>query len=155
MTNVAARNQAMRASVLQAFENVCPCVVCMALDEDLNDIVVGMNPCGSDGGSTAGQSSVALKHVSGDNATGGNNCKDRWIDDKTQCRKVDSLREAPLSSLHSQTSSCNGGLLSCFEEDVRRRVCELVTVIGKNGGDVEELESELIRFVTSKTICKQ
>lgn len=136
MTNVAARNQAMKTRVLQAFDTVYSCVVCMPLNEDLNDIVVGMNQCRSDGASTAGQS--ALKVDDGQSPTD----TSIYLED-TQC---DSLGDAPLSSLHTQTSSSNGRLLNCVKEDVKGRVSELVKVIRENRGDVEELES---RFMTS------
>ena len=136
MINVASRNQAMKTCVLQAFDKVYSCVVCMPLNEDLNDVVVGINQCRSDGASTAGQS--ALKVDDGQSPTD----ESIYVED-TQC---DSLGEAPLSSLHTQTSSSNCGLLSCVKEDVKGRVSELVKVIGENRGDVEELES---RFMTS------
>ena len=141
MTNVAARNEVMKTCVLQGFDKVYGCVVSMPLDEDLNDIVVGMNQCRSDGASTAGPSALKVDN-------------EQSPTDELEDSQRDSLREAPLSSLHTQTPSSNGGLLSCVEEDVKGRVRELVTVIGENRGDMEELESELIGFMTSKTIFK-
>ena len=198
MTNVAARNQEMRKHVLHTLRQTYPTVVCLPLQEDINEIVVGINKrCETtDVGSSNGVDTLAASQGSlGDDFS--NSKQER----ETVDRSSTVVEEKTIKNGSENFSTANDGYRDCSAaaeeanmqemlsknmtaqlnvtlagatpsstnvrksvggasgdcgwvsgEGVRRRVCDLVRVIGESGGDVEVLETELVQLLASKTV---
>ena len=174
ITNMAARNEEMRLHVLHSLQQVFCTLVCLPLQEDTNDVVVGIQACPSkgikcqnkfcihqketfftDGVSESGSDS---RTVPINNATSeGHPSSDSEV--LTEDGVVDDAAK-PKDSTSEKDRQCHSSSLSLRTwksssvgdcEDVRRRVCDLVSVIGDNGGDIEGLEQELTAFNMYKT----
>lgn len=163
VSNVAARNQAMKVHILQSLQQVYPTVMCLPLQEDLNDVVIGLKECSSDNAENrativnGGQSRGAGDLDSAANQSPVTDMSTAVVAERIELKGVTAAQSsgAPLSSTCYKKSSSDCRLPNGNGEGVRRSVCDLVSVIGENGGDVEELESELIGFLMSKTIFTQ
>lgn len=147
MTNLAARNEEKKLEVLYALQQVYCTLVCLPLQEDINDIVVGMKMCPRNGIECSNHYCSHFKDGSYSNSIKGEIGDDSIkADDKSDEEDATSgLKKLSFSSSRTWKSSSVG---SC--ESVSRRVSHLVTVIERNGGDVEGLETEL----TEITMCK-
>ena len=159
MTNVAARNEEMKLGALLALQQVFCTLVCLPLQEDINDIVVGMKGCPRNGveckNRYCGHSSGHISPV-GDSPERERSGKSRpesigGVEESAGYAEADEGKQLPSDSppvslqkwRSSRVGDCGG---------VRGRVCELVSVIGENGGDVDGLESELTSLVMYQTL---
>ena len=141
----------MKIHVLQALRQVYSTVVCLPLQEDLNDIAIGLKENTVSNGGESRKESV--EGCQGRNVS--SSIKSDCENEATESSVTNSLvtDETGLKgAAASQQYLCgdDGGRLN--NEGVGRGVCDLVSVIGENGGDVEGLESELVGFLMSKSI---
>ena len=154
VTNVSARNESMKTHVLQALRQVYSTVLNLPLQEDLNDIAIGLKEGGILSSSGAGGR---------DGCQEGNMCSTVKCDNENG--KVTSSVASSLvaderlfkgevaSQQCSFTADSIGNGSEWWNGDgMERGVHDLVSVIGENGGDVEGLESELTGFLRSKSI---
>ena len=158
MTNVAARNEEMKLEAIHSLRQAFSSLTCLPLQEDINDIVVGMKKCPSNN-----EESTSELHIQSTNGarkgsseileTGRQGPVDAGM---ITARESTSLRddgkeEVVPSDLKSHVfhdwMSCGAGDCEC----VRERVQELVRVIAENGADVEGLESELTGLIMYQT----
>ena len=139
MTNLAARNEEIKLQVLHSLQLVyCP-LACLPLQEDINDIVVGMKTCLTN-------STECSSHSVG---SGKENISTEISEGRPSISKPEvetDLKALSLSSSRKWSSSSVGG-----SERVSRRVARLVSVIRGNGGDVEGMETELTGLTMYKT----
>ena len=197
MTNVAARNEEMKLHVLCVIQEVFCTLVCLPLQEDINDVVVAMKECPSNGIECRNQYCSRLSGTESNTnderpsanesvaaATGILSVADTSQNDKVTNGRGPSINDSITAD--SKKSDCsspdsgrdgatnNGRGFSSIttnregarslpapmswesssvgdSEVVRGRVCDLVRVIGENGGYVEGLEQELTAFLVYKT----
>ena len=180
MTNMAARNQEMRKQVLHALRQTYPTVVCLPLQEDINEIVVGINKrCETtDVGSSnrvdtlaASQGSLgddfctkeeretvdrsSSNEESRDCSAAAEEAKMQETLSKNMTAQLNVTLAGATPSSTNVRKSVGGAGGDCgwvSGEGVRRRVCDLVRVIGESGGDVDVLETELVELLASKTV---
>ena len=144
----------MKTHVLQALQLVYSTVWCLPLQEDLNDIAIGLKE------GSVSSSGVGDRNESGDGCQGETVCstldengvaeslvRGSLVADETR------LKGEAASQQYSFVEGSSGDGSGQWNSDgVERGVRDLVSVIRENGGDVEGLESELIGFLMSKLI---
>ena len=196
MTNMAARNQEMRKQVLHALRQTYPTVVCLPLQEDINEIVVGINErcettdvgssgvdtlaasqgslgddfCTKEERETVDRSSTVVEEKTIKNGSEKFSTANEGSRDCSAAAEEAKMQETLSKNMTAQLNvtlagatpsstnvrkSVGGAGGDCgwvSGEGVKRRVCDLVRVIGENGGDVEVLETELVELLALKTV---
>ena len=150
MTNVAARNLSMKEQVYCTVRQVFPTVASIPLEEDVNEVLLGlMHTCHSPArnGDTCGTGERAqCQHHSEENDGVATRESDPHNGISKDLEKL-SLAETPPSvsdGVLQGTTLCS--------KDVRRRVGEIVKVIGDSGGDLEGVEEEMVEFLSAATV---
>ena len=155
VTNVSARNESMKTHVLQALRQVYSTVLSLPLQEDLNDIAIGLKESGTLSSSGAGgrddgcQEGNVCSTVKCDNENGKvtSSVASSLVADERLFKGEVASQQCSFTadSIGNGSGRWNG-------DGMGRGVHDLVSVIGENGGDVEGLESELTGFLRSKSI---
>ena len=144
----------MKTHVLQALQLVYSTVWCLPLQEDLNDIAIGLKE------GSVRSSGMEDRNKSGNGCQGETLCSNLEENGAAKSLVRGSLvaderrlkGEAASQRYSFLEGSSGDGSGQWNSDGVGRGVRDLVSVIGENGGDVEGLESELIGFLMSKSI---
>ena len=154
VTNLAARNEDKKLEVLYAFQQVYCTIVCLPLQEDVNDIVVGMKTWArARARNGIDCSNCYCSHFEDENCSiSKEDDSVKANDENPSISKSDEesitsrLEELSFSSTGTSWKSSSVGK----SESVCQRLSYLMTVIERNGGNIEGLETEL----TQITMCK-
>ncbi|CAI8024997.1 eEF1A lysine and N-terminal methyltransferase [Geodia barretti] len=164
VTNVAARNEDMKLETLQALQRVFCDLVCIPLQEDINDIVVGTTGCPRSGvdcrnlfcSSNSNGSHTLL--VGEDGAS-----PDRMLTGQSAPEKVSTVEEGvrtmAVGSPEGKQMESDSLGPSMWRSSrvgdvsgVRERLRDLVSIVQENGGDVEGLEAQLTGLIMYRTL---
>jgi hypothetical protein len=164
VTNVAARNEDMKLETLQALQQVFCDLVCIPLQEDINDIVVGTRRCPRSGvdcrnlfcSSNSNGSHTSL--VGEDGAS-----PDRTLTGQSAPEKVsrieDGIRTMVVGSAERKQMESDPLAPSMWRSSrvgdvsgVGERLRDLVSIVQENGGDVEGLEAQLTGLIMYRTL---
>lgn len=150
MTNIAARNLSMKEQVYHTVHQVFPTVASIPLEEDLNEVLLGLkhtyhSPAGNGDTSRTGEG-AQRQHCSKEMVTPESDSHSGVSKDLEKLSLAETSSPLVSDEVLQGTSLCSEG--------VRRRVGEMVKVIGECGGDLEGVEEEMIEFLSAAAVSK-